>query len=91
MYQFPRVDSQSHLNTQAALVRNRNLSTISLASRFSTVTNRATALETYDLVYGNAPHLSPDVVDRVYEMDAGAPQPFSALARTYCAKFASVA
>ncbi|TDL29392.1 hypothetical protein BD410DRAFT_833705 [Rickenella mellea] len=73
VYPFPRVDSQSHLrlSDSQALVRNRHPSTISLASRFSNVTNRATALEIYDLVYGNSPQLSSvETVDRIYEINA---------------------
>lgn len=85
MYPFPRINSnqsgsRSTINvsgaaeaSQSMVHRRNNLSTVSLASRYSLSANKATALEVYNLVYGNVPGVTPiETVERLYEVNAGA-------------------
>lgn len=85
MYPFPRINSnqsgsRSTINVSGAaessqfmVHRRNNLSTVSLASRYSLSANKATALEVYNLVYGNVPGVTPiETVERLYEVNAGA-------------------
>ncbi|KAI5123410.1 hypothetical protein M0805_006116 [Coniferiporia weirii] len=76
LFHFPRTESRGHIYahpSSQSLVRLRNdHSTLSLSSRVSLPT-RVTALEVYDLMYGDAPTADPaEAVERLYEASAGA-------------------